>query len=45
MKRVLWANVFLVLLWVTFTGTLHIERLLWGMAVIGILQWLYAKVA
>lgn len=43
MKRVLWANVFLVLLWVTFTGTLHIERLLWGMAVIGILQWLYAK--
>lgn len=43
MKKALYANVFLVFLWVTFTSSFSIERLLWGMAVIGILQWLYSK--
>lgn len=43
MKRVLWANVFLLGLWVLFTESFHIERLVWGILVVIALQWLYEK--
>ncbi len=43
MKKAMWANVFLMALWVLFTTSFEIERLLWGLLVIGSLQWLYAK--
>ena len=43
MKKALWANVFLLVLWVLFTTTFHIERMLWGVVIILGLQWLYAK--
>jgi len=43
MKRVIWANVFLLVLWILFSASLHIERLVWGILVILGLQWFYAK--
>jgi multicomponent Na+:H+ antiporter subunit E len=43
MKKTLWANVFLLVLWILFTTTFHLERLIWGFVVVIGLQWLYAK--
>jgi multicomponent Na+:H+ antiporter subunit E len=43
MKRVLWANVFLLGLWILFTESFHFERLVWGGLVVIVLQWLYEK--
>lgn len=43
MKKVVLANVFLLIVWILFTTTFHPERLLWGIIIIIGLQWLYAK--
>ncbi|MBN2899048.1 MAG: Na+/H+ antiporter subunit E [Clostridia bacterium] len=43
MKRIMWANVFLMMVWILFTETFQLERLIWGVIVIAGLQWLYAK--
>lgn len=43
MKKMIWANVFLLLLWIVFSGTVDLERLLWGIALVVLLQWVYAK--
>lgn len=43
MKKAIWANVFLLALWILFTTSFHFERVLWGVLVIASLQWLYAN--
>ncbi len=43
MKRVIWANIFLLIMWVLFMGKVDLEVCLLGILVIFILQWLYYK--
>jgi len=43
MKKTIWANVFLLIVWIIFANTLAIERVIWGVLVVSLLQILYIK--
>lgn len=41
MRKTMWANVFLLLLWVLMTSTIAVERIIWGLFVVAGLRMLY----
>jgi len=43
MRKNVWANVFLILIWTFYTATFSLERFIWGTIVIVLLQMIYGK--
>jgi len=43
MRKNVWANVFLILIWTFYTATFSLERFIWGTIVIVLLQIFYGK--
>ena len=43
MKKILWANAFLMAVWIIFAGKVTLESILWGVLVVTLLQLFYVK--